>query len=212
MGSRNMTNADSPMRTCSIEGCDKKQLAMGWCAKHYSRWRRHGDPHHVEYQHREQGKPVDMEYICSQCVIDEHGCWIWQMHRAGGYGHININGKDLRVHRVVWEFENGPIPEGLHVLHNCYRGKHGCCNPDHLRLGTHKENMNDHDCTGDRNGMARVPDDIVVDIVKRYRRGETQRALARELTALGYPTSNATVSLWCSNTNRVKNLEEVAIQ
>jgi len=31
-------------RTCSIEGCDGKVLARGWCQKHYSRWYDHGDP------------------------------------------------------------------------------------------------------------------------------------------------------------------------
>lgn len=32
------------LRTCSIEGCATKHYAMGWCNKHWSRWRKHGDP------------------------------------------------------------------------------------------------------------------------------------------------------------------------
>jgi 5-methylcytosine-specific restriction endonuclease McrA len=35
---------------CSIEDCGKKMLALGWCAMHYSRMRRHGD---IEY-----GRPM----------------------------------------------------------------------------------------------------------------------------------------------------------
>lgn len=31
-------------RTCSIEGCEKKHLARGWCGTHYKRWQTHGDP------------------------------------------------------------------------------------------------------------------------------------------------------------------------
>lgn len=31
-------------RRCSIEGCDAKHFARGWCHKHYERWRRYGDP------------------------------------------------------------------------------------------------------------------------------------------------------------------------
>jgi hypothetical protein len=34
-------------RTCSIDGCDNKTLARGWCSTHYSRWRLHDDPLHV---------------------------------------------------------------------------------------------------------------------------------------------------------------------
>lgn len=35
------------MKTCSIDGCDNKMLARGWCNKHYQRWRTHGDPNKV---------------------------------------------------------------------------------------------------------------------------------------------------------------------
>lgn len=31
-------------RTCTIEGCDNKEVARGWCNKHYLRWGKHGDP------------------------------------------------------------------------------------------------------------------------------------------------------------------------
>lgn len=32
------------MKICSIEGCDSRIQARGWCSKHYKRWRQHGDP------------------------------------------------------------------------------------------------------------------------------------------------------------------------
>ena len=167
---------------------------------HYRRWRKYGDPLFVKQHNREHGTTVDLAYIKSQCVIDdETGCWLWQKSRdTRGYGQIGIDGKTPGVHRVAWELENGPVPEGLYVLHNCYRGKHGCCNPDHLRLGTHKENMNDHDCTGDRHWAAVVPDCIVDDIKRRYRAGGVfQRELVEELKKLGYPTTKSTVNRWC---------------
>lgn len=30
--------------TCKIDGCDKRARGRGWCAAHYWRWRKHGDP------------------------------------------------------------------------------------------------------------------------------------------------------------------------
>jgi hypothetical protein len=56
-----------------------------------------------------------------------------------GYG---IQGKKL-AHRIVWEENNGPIPEGEWVLHRCDNPP--CVNPDHLFLGTRSDNM--VDCT-----------------------------------------------------------------
>jgi hypothetical protein len=60
-----------------------------------------------------------------------------------GYGRKNIkkNGKwvTVRTHRLAWEEANGPIPDGLHVLHRCDNPP--CMNPEHLMVGDHAENM-----------------------------------------------------------------------
>ena len=55
------------------------------------------------------------------------GCWLWQRSSTSdGYGKVQFNGRMWRVHRVVWMLANGPIPEGLCVLHHC--DTPGCCN------------------------------------------------------------------------------------
>lgn len=76
-------------------------------------------------------------------LIPETGCWIWLAAKAQTsakqYGHFNLDGRALRAHRAAWLIYRGEIPEGMQVLHSCDIGI--CVNPDHLRLGTHTENM-----------------------------------------------------------------------
>jgi len=71
---------------------------------------------------------------------DRNKCWIWVANcNIWGYGKFNGNG----AHRFSYELFNGPIPQGLFVLHKppCFNRK--CVNPDHLYLGTQQDNMND---------------------------------------------------------------------
>ncbi len=73
-------------------------------------------------------------------------------HHPYGYGQFNFEGKAQRAHRVAYELAKGQIPKGLNVLHSCDRPS--CCNPDHLRLGTQKDNS--ADCWA--RGRARMPE------------------------------------------------------
>jgi hypothetical protein len=70
-------------------------------------------------------------------------CKIWEgLLFENGYGRITSGpNRGKRIHRVVWEEEYGPIPRGLMVLHQCDRP--ACYEITHLKLGTHKQNMQD---------------------------------------------------------------------
>jgi hypothetical protein len=72
------------------------------------------------------------------------GCWEWQKARRDGDGHgfIKIRKKMCYAHRIAWEIYRGPIPDGMQVCHRCDNPP--CINPDHLFLGTQRDN--NYDC------------------------------------------------------------------
>jgi len=72
----------------------------------------------------------------------DSACWVWTGHViADGYGHIKRGKTMVLTHRLSWELTFGEIKDGLLVLHKCDNPP--CCNPLHLFLGTHQENMKD---------------------------------------------------------------------
>lgn len=69
-------------------------------------------------------------------------CWPFMGHwNEKGYGRIRFRDKIRYAHRLAWELTNGPIPDGMNVLHRC--DYPACCNPAHLFLGTLLDNVAD---------------------------------------------------------------------
>jgi hypothetical protein len=97
-------------------------------------------------------------------------CWPWTSTLGrDGYGQFNVGGHHssmCKAHRLAWELTRGPIPAGLWVLHDCPGGDNrACCNPAHLFLGTHRDNMRDmaakgRSAGGERNGTHRHPEAV----------------------------------------------------
>lgn len=79
------------------------------------------------------------------------GCWEWQKKIGKhGYGQVTLNQKHCLIHRVSYEEFKSSIPKGKQVCHTCDNKK--CVNPDHLWIGTAKENRQDAKIKG------RLPD------------------------------------------------------
>lgn len=76
-------------------------------------------------------------------------CWLFTGATSSGYGVIGSGGKYGRfvyVHRIIWEWANGPIPDGLCVLHQC--DVRNCLRPEHLFLGSKADNAADMKAKG----------------------------------------------------------------
>jgi len=102
-------------------------------------------------------------------------CWLWTgTITGGGYGHFRTNKGPRGAHRVSFELKNGSIPKGLDVLHHC--DIRNCVNPDHLWLGTHKDNMRDMEsknrgnhAKGEKQGLSKLNPTAIRDIRLNYK-------------------------------------------
>lgn len=70
------------------------------------------------------------------------GCWLWTGNRRNQYGQFYVGARVLvAAHRYSYELAHGSIPRGVFVCHHC--DTPGCVNPDHLFLGSARDNARD---------------------------------------------------------------------
>lgn len=133
---------------------------------------------------------------------NENGCWLWQNQPdEWGYGTITDGDKTRKAHRVAFDlYRDEPLPEfspDAQVNHTCHNPD--CVNPDHLYIGTAKENMNDaldveswggdDRARGSEIGNSKISEDDVKEIKRRCQSGETQKAVAAD-----FPISHSMVN------------------
>lgn len=92
-------------------------------------------------------------------VQKSDGCWIWAGALSStGYGVIGVQHpvkRNLYAHRVSYELHIGPVPDGYFVCHRCDNPR--CVRPDHLFVGTHRDNMADMVAKGRSNAGDKHP-------------------------------------------------------
>lgn len=133
-------SVDMAKPTCFFPDCDRPVWAKDLCGGHY--------------QQRKSGKPLTMLRPRLTFSTPEErfwhytnkgpGCWVWVgAIQSAGYGLLSLGSRNHRVlaHRFSYELRNGPIPAGLEVRHQCHNP--ACVNPNHLLVGTHRENFQD---------------------------------------------------------------------
>lgn len=114
------------------------------------------------------------------------GCWKWLGNvMPNGYGYLTVTNSNISAHRASYLLHKGDIPKHLMVLHSPQCTTRLCINPDHLRLGTHDENMidmeNSNILKGENNGMAILTEESVREIKQKIRsRLITYQTIANE--------------------------------
>ena len=125
--------------TCSTTG----RLKRGLCSAHYQRWSYNPSRDYQPLPAKRQrgwSQPAPLRFW--KKVIQGSSCWSWAGGTTrAGYGRLFIDGHHVLAHRFSYELHRGPIPEGKYVLHTC--DNRICTNPDHLFIGTQRDNMRD---------------------------------------------------------------------
>ena len=125
-------------RICSVDGCGKPYLALGYCREHWRKSRIYGDP----LVSKAPPRRLPLAWILKNVNFVGDECLLWPFGRNNkGYGMVSVDGKRWLAHRYMCTLSHGSAPTPTAVaLHTCGNGHLGCTNPNHLRWGTLSEN------------------------------------------------------------------------
>lgn len=118
-------------------------------------------------------------------IDDADSCWLWQAGSFGveRYGAFWTGERNEGAHIVSYKLKNGPVPDGLFVLHKCDNPP--CVRPSHLYVGTPQQNMTDKSNRGrtplgEAHILSKLTSDDVLRIRETCQAGQSQRSVARK--------------------------------
>lgn len=118
--------------------------------------------------------------------IDDNNCYNVSSHYKNkkGYSYVRRNGRRTTIHRHIYQECFGDIPEGLVVRHKCDNPQ--CINPEHLELGTYKDNSDD--CCkrgrrpkGEKTSFSKLTEKEVIEIKKTFKKGRVNKEMIRNI-------------------------------
>lgn len=127
-------------------------------------------------------------------------CWEWtETTNSNGYGRFFVAPHWVSAHRLSYELLKGPIPDGLHIRHLCHNRL--CCNPDHLDVGTPKQNAQDsldagRTVRGARHPKSKLRDGDVVFIRQNPEKLTTKELASRFGVSVGTVSNIRTGKIW----------------
>lgn len=126
------------------------------------------------------------------------GCWLWPYSLGGGYPDFRLNKERWRGHRLSYLVSRGKIPTGMRVCHKCDVPRR--VNPDHLFVGTAKDNTLDMVAKGRggrpphifgaRHHKAKLSEKDVTEIRVKYK----EPGVTAALLATQYPASASAIA------------------
>lgn len=148
----------------------------------------------ADFSHLEGGAKSAYDRLMRKIErIPFSGCWIFTGSvNNHGYGYFMVNSKKVKAHRASWILHRSEVPEGLFVLHHC--DVPSCVNPNHLFLGTRKDNSQDMVSKrrhvfmahperiqrGEKSAISKISDAQAAAIWERISRGERSSAIAQD--------------------------------
>jgi len=186
------------MKTCSVSGCTNKYRSIGLCGTHWKINKKYGTPTPLCWC----GEPAQTQVgnyapslLCKSHTLTERfwgyvdvktedECWEWTGTKtAANYGLIWWNDGLQYAHRLSLEMDGRPVPERWHACHTCDNPP--CVNPNHLFVGTPKDNAQDkvakgRHVFGENHPNAKLSDTDVLEIRKLVSEGMFQSDISRK--------------------------------
>ena len=183
---------------CSVSSCDRPVYAKGLCNRHWQRVRKTGS--YLDEDLKNDSQLSVKERLEKNGIVKENGCIEWAKHKdVDGYGVISVGNRPQYVHRVAHEIYIGPIPPGMLVCHKC--DNPSCFNPEHLFLGSSKDNLQDmvkkgRKPRGEKVHNSKLTEKQVKEIKARLQEGEKVSQIAKD-----YPVHGRAIRLISAGIN-----------